>query len=391
MSNPATKHTGTQRCPICGAGGSMLLTLPAQPIYQHPVPADAVVEPPYTVDLSWLTCDDCAHAWQPHFDAGLLERIYQSHYYTPAPGGFAQQFRNDFLQALQTFGIDGTRRTLLEIGASDGDVLAELKSRLGANIAYAFEPNVDNAGIAQQRGLDVRRQFFGASAAQERMTAADLGYARHVIEHVFDFSDFFAGLNAVMAPGADLVLETPSLDFHAQQGTLDPFHVEHVHVFSHRSLARLASLHGWKMTNSVTTQDGNLIVAFKRGQADVTVPAPEREGLQRSIDQRHARWKDIAARKRLLFWGAGSSGVVLASIIGREPDVWTDGNPAKVGKRIVGLDTRIVSPKDAFAAIGNSKDAVLVIASAFVREILPHVRELGWQGDVLDAAGNRVP
>jgi hypothetical protein len=62
-------------CPVCGGEATKLLTLSQQPIYQHPVPADAVVPAPHAVDLRWDACVRCAHAWQPEYDSSLLESI----------------------------------------------------------------------------------------------------------------------------------------------------------------------------------------------------------------------------------------------------------------------------------------------------------------------------
>ena len=96
--------------------------------------------------------------------------------------------------------------------------------------------------------------------------------------------------------------------------------------------------------------------------------------------------------RRLVFWGAGSAGVGLVNTIGREPDIWTDGNPNKIGKKFVGLTRRIVSPELAFAQAKSPAFSrpILVVASSFVEEILPRVRELGWGGEIIDSAGNRL-
>jgi Methyltransferase domain len=389
-ASPAATHNAN--CPVCGGGWRPVLSLPAQPIYQHPVPADVVVPLPHTIDLNWVACTDCAHAWQPKFDAGLLERIYRSHYYTPSPDGIAVQFRNDFLSTLESFGLMRPRRVLLEIGASGGDVLAYLRTRTAAPVAYAFEPNIENAAVARSRGLDVRQQFFGEEALQERLDPADLIYSRHVIEHVFRFDDFFAGLNGVVAATADLVLETPSLDHHASRGSITPFQVEHVHVFSRRSLARLASGHGWNLQQAAVTTSGNLIASFRRGQTTVEIPPPALEELQASVARQQRRLQSLFAGRQLVFWGAGSAGVKLANTIGREPDIWTDGNPNKMGKRFVGLKRRIVSPEVAFAEVRSRafSDPILVIASAFVEEILVRIRQMGWSGEIFDMSGNPV-
>jgi len=390
MSNDATADL--KFCPICRGVGQPLLSLPAQPIYQHPVPHNAVVPEPHLIDLGWDFCTECAHAWQPEFDARLLENIYRSHYYTPAPEGIGMLFRNDFLAALEAIGVGATPRVLLEIGASDGDVLAELKRRTGASLAYAFEPNRENAAIARQRGLDVRESFFGADAAGQGMEAVDLVYSRHVIEHVFDLESFFGGLDAVATPEADLVLETPSLDYHALSGSIAPFHIEHLHVFALRSLALLAHIHHWELKDSVVSSSGNLIAAFSRGTASVDIPAPYLGGLQATLEEQRAHLRELFAGRRMIFWGAGSAGIGLANTIGREPDIWTDGNPNKIGKRFVGAMRRIVSPENALAqaATRDREEAILVIASSFASEILPQVQKFGWQGDVYNLTGTRL-
>jgi hypothetical protein len=379
-------------CPICSGSGRLLLQLQRQPIYQHPVAIDVVVPQPHAVDLTWVSCEDCGHAWQPDFDSELLENIYRSYYYTPAPDGIAVQFRDDYLAVLDKLGLAGRRRVLLEIGASSGDVLAALVQRTGAVRAYAFEPNAETAAVARKRGLDVRETFFSANALGEDLEPADLLYARHVIEHVFDFEDFFSALSSVSVANADLVLETPSLDFHVRNGSIDPFHVEHVHVFALRSLARLASRFGWGLQNAEVTTAGNLIASFRKGAAGMQVPAPDGTGLQSQVSLRADRLRQIFANRSLIFWGAGSSGVNLASVLGREPDIWTDGNPAKEGKRFVGLVQRIVSPEHAIAAARERPESehVVVITSAFASEILPRVRALGWEGEVRDTSGNRL-
>lgn len=392
----ATDSPRAALCPVCGGAGRALLSLSKQPIYQHPVPAGISVPQPYTVDLSWVQCVDCAHAWQSDYDEGLLETIYRSHYYTPAPDGIAVQFRNEFLSAVDSFGLLSARTTLLEIGASDGDVLAEMRARTGARNAYAFEPNKENAAIAGLRGLQVREAFFSGESARDGLEPVDLVYSRHVIEHVFEFADFFAGIKAVVLPGADLILETPSLDHHGVRGSLSPFHVEHIHVFSLRSLATLARRFGWVLGRNAVTVDGNLIAAFRRSEGLSTVTSdiapPQLDCLQAAADSLARRLRRLVDGRRLIFWGAGSAGIGLVRLIGREPDYWTDGNDNKVGKKFPGLSSDIVSPAEAFARARSEVggEPLLIIASSFTREILPRVRQMGWNTETVDMTGSRL-
>lgn len=395
--NESARLCSVPACPVCGGDALQLLELLRQPIYQHPVPAEAVVPAPHAVDLRWDACVRCAHAWQPAYDSALLERIYREHYYTPAPDGIAVTFREAFVAALEDFGLATPRGRILEIGASSGDLLAELRNRTGARQAIAFEPDERNAALAGARGLDVRRQFFGRATVDAGLGHVDLVFARHVIEHVFDLDDFFGALGAITRPGSDLVLETPSLDHHVGTVALNPFHVEHLHVFSLTSLATLASRHGWDLARHAVTADGNLIASFRRAEgtarAGSPLPAPPAlDSLQSRVDAHHGRLRRTMGPSWLVFWGAGSAAVRLAGFIGRAPDAWTDGNPAKVGMRFVGLERRIESPESALARAASEGDAdpVLVIASSFLREILPRVRAMGWQGTVLDLSGEPV-
>jgi hypothetical protein len=373
-------------CPVCGGRGESFLELPNQPVYQHPVPAGACVPQPHLVDLVWDACSTCAHAWQPNFDAEQLRNIYRSHYYTPAPSGIGVQFRQDFLQVLQKQEFLGAARVLLEIGAADGDVLAELKRSVRTGRAYAFEPNRENAAVARSRGLEVRESFFGADTDLADLEPADLIYARHVIEHVFDFAGFFAAVASAAAADARLILETPSLDFHAAHGSIQPFHIEHVHVFALRSLARLGCLYGWGMHSHAVTPSGNLIATFSRTATTFEPAAPELADLAARLERTRTHLRELLAGRPLIFWGAGSAGIVLSSMLEREPDVWTDGNPNKIGKHYVGCERAIVAPETALGFADPGVTA-LVVTSSFVNEILPRVLQLGWRGDIYGPAG----
>jgi SAM-dependent methyltransferase len=385
-------------CPVCGGASNPLLALDDQPIYQHPIPSDARVPEPHSTNLLWISCVRCSHAWQPDFDKSLLERIYESHYYTPAPSGVGVKFRNAFIKIVEQFGLVKPCEVLLEIGAADGDVLAELRRKTAAGKAYAFEPNKENAAVARGRGLEVKERFFGDGKQGEELESADFIYARHVIEHVFDFAKFFAAINAAAKPLAQLVLETPSLDFHAENGSLAPFHIEHVHVFSLLSLATLAGKHGWQLTRSETTEDGNLVAAFERLAAPGSgvfidqIPASTLGKLQSMADSCRSRVRSLVQGRRVIVWGAGSAGVNVVKMMGREPDFWTDGNANKFGKSFAGLRSRVVSPERALAdaeadATGNF---LLIVASTFVSEIVPRIQELGWSKEVFDMMGNRL-
>jgi hypothetical protein len=182
-----------------------------------------------------------------------------------------------------------------------------------------------------------------------------------------------------------------------EQGTFHPFHVEHVHVFSLRSLETLALAQGWRLCDARVTADGNLIAAFRRNAtqavgAPAATPRPALDGLQAAYERHREAMRQQLGNRRLVFWGAGSAGVVLANLLGHEPEWWTDGNPNKVGKKFVGLEARVLEPADAIARAMSASGArpALVISSSFAREIVPRVRALGWDGELYDLNGTRL-
>lgn len=379
-------------CPICGhADSTALLTLPRYPIYQHPVPADVEIPPPWYVDLHYRQCSSCQHAWQPDYDAELLARIYENHYYTPSPDGLGGQFRDDFIRVMEQFGLAaGTGRSILEIGASSGDALSLLRERLASREVLAFEPNHENALRARGRGLPVKEEFFSRRSVAG-LPGFGLIFARHVIEHIFDFDDVLAALGQVSHEDSDLVLETPCLDWHVRHESTAPFHVEHNHVFSINSLAKLGERGGWGCRQYVVSEDGNLVMWFRHHARSCDQP-PRMAGaaLQATMELRARRLRELLDQRSILFWGAGVASCKLISLLGRDPDYLVDGNPGKAGKVFVG-SARCIAPAEAtlrqIMTMPRQEWPIVVIASSFDREIRAHLAELGWQGEILSLFG----
>lgn len=381
-------------CPVCGsASAAPMLEISGQPLYQHPVPADCTIDPPWTIDLAWLFCNDCQHSWQPHVDQGALEKIYRQHYYTQAPDGIAVEFQQSFIDQLSVFGLARPKISLLEIGGATGDTLFKLSKSLEAARACMFEPNTENAAIGRQRGLEVKESFFGVETSTG-LGKFDLIFSRHVIEHLFDFDDFFAGLDQACAADADLVLETPSLDWHVASISGTPFHVEHVHVFSQSSLARLCENYGWGLLGAFVSPAGNLICWFRKGvPGQVAHQKLEVSGWREHLIQQRESLVDLCAGHKLIFWGAGSASVIMASRLGRDPDYWVDSNPNKHGKRFVGYGLTISDPETAIAEampLPEAERPLLLITSSFEREILPTIRRMGWTGPVFSRQGKMI-
>ncbi len=379
-------------CPACGGKGAFreLLRLTQEPIYLHPVAADAAVPQPHYLDLDYRQCLRCGHAFQTAYDLQLLANIYRSHYYTPAVVDVGAGFRQDFIDFLSSRLIPrGLKpRSMLEVGCSSGEMLAMTRDLLGLGYegVLGIEPNHDTAEAARQRGLMIREEFFDARLAEE-LGGFDFVFSRHVIEHVEALPDFLRALRKAMNTDGWLVIETPSLDWALAQGNCSAFHIEHLHVFSLHSLAIAAQAAGLTLVDHRQTGFGNLIAMFRAaGPAKAVCATDTRTDLQAINDSQRRRAAQRLHGRPLLFWGAGSAARTLMQRAGRVPEVICDKNPGKIGKRFVGIDREIVYAPETVAAMirrGEDRGFLLVAASAFETEILNEARQLGWRGETV--------
>jgi len=376
-------------CPVCGAKRlQTLLELDNWPLFQHPV-ADAESITPVHCELRYVFCPECGHALQERDHQALLEQVYRLHYYTPADPSLGRSFRRLFLDFVREKVPElraGSLR-VLEIGCAFGAMLGDLQREFPGHRYAGFEPNTENAARAREITPNIVPEFFTTASVGSHGSRYDVVFSRHVVEHVFDLDDFFAAIEHVTKGDALLLLETPSLDRCVETASIDPFHVEHVHVFSMSSLARLCARHGWHLAASRTTPAGNMMARFERGGRGGWRPEPPKDVDAGAIGARLRRWREAvertAAGRDIVVWGAGSFGLCAHSLLGVRPALFIDGNANKEGLRYVGLDVPI---RHAPAVIremiekGEQEKYIVVIASAYFAEIKSELRALGWRG-----------
>lgn len=376
-----------QQCPICqGSVSRSLIDLQHFPIYQHPMAADVTVEPPYEVDISYVYCVDCGHAYQSNYDPALLESIYRQHYYTPSFDAVAVKFKNDFRTRIaEVLGDDLARiQSVFEIGCSGGEVLADLESIFPQATMSGVEPNDENRAKARQRGYEVDERFFNGDFVAQYDKQYSFVFSRHVIEHVFDFDDYIRASSAVIEPGGYLCIETPSLDWAIEHNSRAPFHFEHVSLFTARSLQQLLSRHGWRIHDLSVTDSGNMIAICQRGATDTvySVPAQMEHFYQLIGQKRQTEIDRVQTSKKIAIWGAGAGGRSLMSYLNLTPDVVLDNNPNKVGKVFVGYPQLPIELANDWVRshLDEYDDWLLVISSTFFDEIQQSLQEMGWQG-----------
>lgn len=394
------KNIGTIACPVCSSTRlHSFLSIPDFPIYLHAVGDD--VEQLYR-DLDYSCCMECGHAFIPDYDMDILEDIYRHHYWGADAANIAYSQRNDFINLYRKVRelTYHEHFTVLEIGCSSGQMLKDLKNTFPNDTYFGCEPNIANATICNSLGFKVSNSFFTHENSKNLLflnnnKLFDIIYHRHVIEHIFDFNDFFKGMSNIASPESYLLIETPSLEKNLDGNSLDPFHHEHVHVFSLSSLIKLASTFNWKYKQSISTELGNMVVVFER---DITssnmlnshiteniILAPDTKNYSRNITTWQEQLSNHVDGKDLIFWGAGSYCTLIMSVCKLEPSRIIDGNMSKVGSRMPGSSITIEYAPDTISSLisQNNQNSLIVITSGFHKEISLELINLGWKGETL--------
>lgn len=381
-------------CPICSSADIIpLLSLKRQPVYQHPVSETEQIKPPYFRDLEFYFCRECRHTFQDNIDRDLLERIYRDYYYTPRPPDVGAQFQDEFIEVLSTrFNLLQSGRIFLEIGCSSGEVMKKLAAVSPGSTIFGFEPNRNTAKKALEFGFDVQMDFFTPGSARQLSLRADTIYHRHVIEHIADFDAFFSAHQQAAGSRSDLVIETPCLDRVLSESGIAPFHIEHLHVFSIRSLSRLMESYDWFMKDVTVTSGANMILLFRREPPGIQTPDIDPDDLTKPAGWL-SRTRGFITRagkgKKIAVWGAGSGGIKVINYFDLKPDAIVDGNPGKQGLKFVGFEYLDIAWSEPWVKqeLENSGSWLVIVASIYFGEIKASLHAAGWRGDIISPYG----
>jgi 2-polyprenyl-3-methyl-5-hydroxy-6-metoxy-1,4-benzoquinol methylase len=107
--------------------------------------------------------------------------------------------------------------TLLDVGSGTGEVLVAARER--AWHGQGVEPERTAAGMAQERGLDVKVALLEESGLPE--ASYDVVSAFHVLEHMPDSRGFLATMKRWARPGGFVVIEVPNWESYQRRRMLD--------------------------------------------------------------------------------------------------------------------------------------------------------------------------
>ncbi len=294
---------------------------------------------------------------------------------------------------------------VVEVASNDGYLL---KNFVAAGIpCLGIEPTDSTAQAAEQLGVPVLREFFGAALARRLVgegRAADLVVGNNVYAHVPDINDFTLGLKILLKPRGTVTLEFPNLMQLVEHTQFDTVYHEHFSYLSLHTVARIFAGAGLRVfdVEELPTHGGSLRVHGchdddARAQALSVLSvlaAEEAAGLRRIATYRAFQARADALKDALLTflleqkrmgqrvagYGAAAKGNTLLNYAGVKPDLLTficDGAASKQGKLTPGGHIPILPPS---AMSERKPDIVLILPWNIADEImaqLPQVRDWG--------------
>ena len=384
------------KCPVCCSSDLESLFSLRAPLYQHPL--DCYIDQ-RTKTLDYAICNYCGHSFMHGYDLDELLEIYEDKYYTPCVDATSKDlfFLEAYSNFLDQFSIDPRKTSFLEVGCSMGIVLELIASQIPAARFIGVDPDKRNIQHAASRAVESLSEYFlgfyPIVPPREVLNALEdvHVYSRHVIEHVEDPVLLIDSMRNL--PGlASVTLETPCSDYYLKsKNPLDPFHVEHLHVFSRKSASLLFGSDDSAF--STVNQFGDIILSISdraalscnAGNDNVLSsatgihhsddPAGLMMGLQAALSAKRQRVDEYSSSsKDYIFWGCGSkcSGLLAMEM---NPSAIFDGNINKCGKFMPGYRNAIrYATRESLV---DYQACDLVISTSFADSVMQSIELMG--------------
>jgi SAM-dependent methyltransferase len=294
---------------------------------------------------------------------------------------------------------------VIEVAANDGYLL---KNFVVAGIpCLGIEPTVSTAIAAENLGIPILREFFGAKLGKNLAAGgnqADLIIGNNVYAHVPDVNDFSAGLKAVLKPGGVITLEFPHVMRLIEHTQFDTIYHEHFSYLSLHSVSHIFASVGLRIwdVEELSTHGGSLRIygchaddlRGDTGEVSRVLAEEARRGLlgptiYRNFQPRANRLKnDLVAflldqkraGKSVAGYGAAAKGNTLLNYGGIKPDLLPyvcDAAPSKQFKYLPGTRIPILPPS---ALRERQPDFVVILPWNIADEVVAqhnYVREWG--------------
>jgi SAM-dependent methyltransferase len=393
----------TVSCRACGSEHTeRVIDLGLQPLANNLLREEDLAREEPKFPLAVRVCTSC---WLLQIEALVppVDLFSEYLYFSSFSDTMLRHAREAALRYVRELAL-GPSSHVIEIASNDGYLLKNF-SEAGVP-CLGIEPAANIATVARSAGIDTRVEFFGLACADRLVKegrAADLVLGNNVFAHAPDTNDFVAGLERVLRPGGQIVLEFPyAVDF-LEHVEFDTVYHEHVFYFALTPLVPLLARHGLEVVDveRIAIHGGSLrLFAARRGEHAVrpSVPATlaEEEALGlRSMAPYH-RFAEGVERikrdllallaslrsegKRVAAYGASAKGSTLLNYVDPPSgsiEFIADRSTHKQGRRSPGLHLPIIGPT---ALVERMPDATLLLTWNFASEILAQQAEYRARG-----------
>jgi SAM-dependent methyltransferase len=339
----------------------------------------------------------CGHCWLVQTeDYAARETLFDANYayFSSVSEQWLAHARQYAASITEQLGLN-RESFVIEVASNDGYLL---RNFVQAGIpCLGIEPTASTAAKAEELGIPVQREFFGAalgSALAAEGKLADLIAGNNVYAHVPDVNDFTAGLKKVLKPGGTITLEFPHLVRLLDDVQFDTVYHEHFSYFSLHAVEHIFRAAGLRVRHveRLTTHGGSLRVygchaddprADDASVARIRALEDARgitrretyEGFQKRVDEaKNGLLKFLIECKEkglaVAAYGAAAKGNTLLNYAGVKPDLLPyvcDAAPSKQGKYMPGSHIPIVSPTE----LARTKpDVVLILPWNIADEVV---------------------
>jgi len=318
-------------------------------------------------------CLDCGLGYNSMpLPEAVLNDIYRNYHYIRPHKGIGTSKYEAMIKCLQKH--TSKEQHLVEIGSSDGYLIDMLVSCDYNNIE-GIEPSKE--GVLAQNHHLIRNEFFGDNTRFDR--PVDAFFLMHVLEHFSSPEHIVTVMKKYLTENGKIIFEVPNFG---------GFHHQHLLFFNRPFVYRLAATTGLSvididdsgpvlravMQNSGAKADVN---SNRREEVEnLLAMANKAEQRQTSIHRELAEFLTTAAKRRIYWWGTGSTSIIalanIATVLLQKLQLTLiDGDIERKGLNmpISGLEgLAIHHPTDIISSF--KRNDALVIASSFSKEII---------------------
>ncbi|HVJ20313.1 MAG TPA: methyltransferase domain-containing protein [Polyangiaceae bacterium] len=273
--------------------------------------------------LSWVQCTRCGLV-QVVEDVDDVTLYRRYNYSSSSVGGLVRHFEGYAAALVERFGATRPLR-VLEIGCNDGVLLRRLPP---AWTKLGVDPS-DVAARGRTSEYELISAPFELKLARElgaRADQFDLVTASNCLAHISDLRDVFEGIEAVLAPHGELVIEVHDLDALLHMSQWDTIYHEHKAEWSERSIRACLGELGLELqkVERLATHGGLLRAWFTRGQpqAPAVTELEDFSALRQAYESRRS-----TATYRTLESVAASGGRIAAYGAAGRANVWLNQHP----------------------------------------------------------------